>query len=62
MRQQGGKGADHFRISLHTAIVAPYHWHYGPEEQKARWPSRLQSGQTGPPLLQLIYLPHDEGV
>jgi acyl-CoA dehydrogenase len=43
MRQLGWKGADHFGISLHNAIVAPYIWHYGTEEQKARWLPRLAS-------------------
>ena len=45
MRQLGWKGADHFGISLHNAIVMPYVWHYGTEEQKARWLPRLQSGE-----------------
>lgn len=45
MRQLGWKGADHFGISLHNAIVMPYIWHYGTEEQKQRWLPRLQSGE-----------------
>ena len=45
MRQLGWKGADHFGISLHNAIVMPYIWHYGTEEQKARWLPRLASGE-----------------
>ncbi|MFS0719990.1 acyl-CoA dehydrogenase family protein [Brevundimonas phoenicis] len=45
MRQLGWKGADHFGISLHNAIVMPYVWHYGTAEQKARWLPRLQSGE-----------------
>ena len=45
MRQLGWKGADHFGISLHNAIVAPYIWHYGTEEQKARWLPRLATGE-----------------
>ena len=45
MRQLGWKGADHFGISLHNAIVMPYIWHYGTDEQKARWLPRLQSGE-----------------
>ncbi|WP_303718602.1 acyl-CoA dehydrogenase family protein [Brevundimonas naejangsanensis] len=45
MRQLGWKGADHFGISLHNAIVMPYIWHYGTAEQKARWLPRLQSGE-----------------
>jgi acyl-CoA dehydrogenase len=36
---------DHFGISLHNAIVMPYIWHYGTEEQKARWLPRLASGE-----------------
>jgi len=45
MRQLGWKGADHFGVSLHNAIVMPYIWHYGTAEQKARWLPRLQSGE-----------------
>ena len=45
MRQLGWKGADHFGISLHNAIVMPYIWHYGTEEQKARWLPRLATGE-----------------
>ena len=45
MRQLGWKGADHFGISLHNAIVAPYIWHYGTDEQKARWLPKLASGE-----------------
>ncbi|MBU1323844.1 MAG: acyl-CoA dehydrogenase family protein [Alphaproteobacteria bacterium] len=45
MRQLGWKGADHFGISLHNAIVMPYVWHYGTGEQKARWLPRLVSGE-----------------
>jgi len=45
MRQLGWKGADHFGISLHNAIVMPYIWHYGTEEQKRRWLPRLQTGE-----------------
>lgn len=45
MRQLGWKGADHFGVSLHNAIVMPYVWHYGTAEQKARWLPRLQSGE-----------------
>jgi acyl-CoA dehydrogenase len=45
MRQLGWKGADHFGISLHNAIVMPYIWHYGTAEQKARWLPRLKSGE-----------------
>ena len=45
MRQLGWKGADHFGISLHNAIVMPYIWHYGTEEQKQRWLPKLVSGE-----------------
>ena len=45
MRQLGWKGADHFGISLHNAIVMPYIWHYGTEEQKQRWLPRLATGE-----------------
>ena len=45
MRQLGWKGADHFGISLHNAIVMPYVWHYGTEEQKQRWLPRLVTGE-----------------
>ena len=45
MRQLGWKGADHFGISLHNAIVMPYIWHYGTEEQKTRWLPRLATGE-----------------
>ncbi len=45
MRQLGWKGSDHFGISLHNAIVMPYIWHYGTEEQKQRWLPRLLTGE-----------------
>ncbi len=45
MDQLGWKGADHFGISLHNAIVAPYVLHYGSDEQKARWLPKLASGE-----------------
>ena len=45
MDMLGRKGVDGFGISLHNAIVAPYIWHYGTEEQKARWLPRLQTGE-----------------
>ena len=45
MRQLGWKGVDHFGISLHNAIVAPYIWHYGTEEQKQRWLPKLATGE-----------------
>jgi len=45
MQQLGLKGADHFGASLHNAIVAPYIWHYGTEEQKQRWLPRMATGE-----------------
>lgn len=45
MEQLGWKGADHFGISLHNAIVAPYVAHYGTDEQKGRWLPKLASGE-----------------
>ena len=45
MRQLGWKGADHFGASLHNAIVMPYIWHYGTQEQKQRWLPRLVTGE-----------------
>ena len=37
MEQLGLKGVDGFGLSLHNAIVAPYIYHYGTEEQRKRW-------------------------
>jgi acyl-CoA dehydrogenase len=45
MEQLGWKGADHFGISLHNAIVAPYVAHYGSDEQKGRWLPKLATGE-----------------
>jgi acyl-CoA dehydrogenase len=45
MRQLGWKGADHFGLSLHNAIVAPYIFHYGTVEQKQRWLPRMANGE-----------------
>ena len=45
MEQLGWKGADHFGISLHNAIVAPYVAHYATDEQKGRWLPKLASGE-----------------
>ncbi|KQY35006.1 acyl-CoA dehydrogenase [Caulobacter sp. Root487D2Y] len=45
MEQLGLKGVDGFGISLHNAIVAPYIFHYGTEEQKRRWLPRLCTGE-----------------
>ncbi len=52
MEQLGWKGADHFGISLHNAIVAPYVAHYGSDEQKGRWLPKLASGE----LVGAIYM------
>ena len=41
----GKTGADGWGIVLHNAIVAPYIYHYGSEEQKKRWLPRLASGE-----------------
>ncbi|WP_454758250.1 acyl-CoA dehydrogenase family protein [Caulobacter segnis] len=45
MEQLGLKGVDGFGISLHNAIVMPYIFHYGTEEQKQRWLPRLATGE-----------------
>jgi acyl-CoA dehydrogenase len=45
MEQLGYLGADHWGISLHNAIVAPYVVHYGTDEQKRRWLPKLASGE-----------------
>jgi acyl-CoA dehydrogenase len=37
IHQLGVQGVDGFGLSLHNAIVAPYIFHYGTEEQKKRW-------------------------
>ncbi|WP_019959879.1 acyl-CoA dehydrogenase family protein [Woodsholea maritima] len=37
-------GCDSWGASLHNSIVAPYVWHYGSEEQKARLLPKLVSG------------------
>lgn len=41
----GHSGVDGFGIALHSAIVAPYIYHYGSQEQKERWLPRLASGE-----------------
>ncbi len=38
-------GLDGFGICLHNAIVAPYIYHYGSEEQKKKWLPRLATGE-----------------
>ena len=40
-----GGGAEGWGASLHNAIVAPYVWSYGTEEQKQRWLPKLVSGE-----------------
>nr|WP_295110452.1 acyl-CoA dehydrogenase family protein [uncultured Caulobacter sp.] len=45
MEQLGLKGVDGFGASLHNAIVMPYIFHYGTEEQKQRWLPRLAAGE-----------------
>ncbi|HJV42043.1 acyl-CoA dehydrogenase family protein [Caulobacter sp.] len=45
MEQLGKKGVDGFGASLHNAIVMPYIFHYGTEEQKQRWLPRLATGE-----------------
>jgi acyl-CoA dehydrogenase len=41
----GKLGIDGWGITLHNAIVAPYIYHCGTEEQKRRWLPRLASGE-----------------
>ena len=41
----GKAGVDGFGIALHNAIVAPYIYHYGTEEQRKRWLPRLATGE-----------------
>jgi len=45
MEQLGKKGVDGFGASLHNAIVMPYIFHYGTEEQKQRWLPRMATGE-----------------
>ena len=45
MEQIGLQGVDGFGIGLHNAIVAPYIFHYGTEEQKRRWLPRMANGE-----------------
>jgi len=45
MEQLGKKGVDGFGASLHNAIVMPYIFHYGTEQQKQRWLPRLAAGE-----------------
>jgi acyl-CoA dehydrogenase len=41
----GKTGSDGWGIVLHNAIVAPYIYHYGSEEQKKKWLPKLASGE-----------------
>jgi len=45
MEQIGLQGVDGFGASLHNAIVMPYIFHYGTEEQKKKWLPKLASGE-----------------
>jgi acyl-CoA dehydrogenase len=45
MYAMGELGIDGFGLPLHNAIVAPYLWHYGSPEQKARWLPRMATGE-----------------
>jgi acyl-CoA dehydrogenase len=45
MEQLGKKAVDGFGASLHNAIVMPYIFHYGTEEQKQRWLPRMATGE-----------------
>lgn len=43
--QFGKKGITGFGASLHNAIVAPYIFHYGTEEQRQRWLPKMATGE-----------------
>jgi acyl-CoA dehydrogenase len=45
MEQLAKKGVDGFGASLHNAIVAPYIFHYGSEDQKKKWLPRMATGE-----------------
>lgn len=45
MYAMGEMGIDGFGLPLHNAIVAPYIWHYGSDEQKKKWLPRMASGE-----------------
>ena len=45
MEVQGTMGIDGFGLPLHNAIIAPYIFHYGSEEQKQKWLPRMASGE-----------------
>jgi acyl-CoA dehydrogenase len=42
--QLARRGLGGFAVALHNTIVAPYVFHYGSEEQKARWLPMMASG------------------
>jgi acyl-CoA dehydrogenase len=42
--QLARRGLNGFAVALHNTIVAPYVFHYGSEEQKARWLPMMASG------------------
>jgi acyl-CoA dehydrogenase len=42
--QLARRGLNGFAVALHNTIVAPYIFHYGSEEQKARWLPMMASG------------------
>ena len=42
--QLARRGLNGFGVALHNTIVAPYVFHYGSEEQKARWLPMMASG------------------
>ena len=41
----GKRGITSFGASLHNAIISPYIFHYGTEDQKQRWLPRMASGE-----------------
>ena len=45
MEQMAAKAVDGFGASLHNAIVAPYIYHYGTEDQRRRWLPRMATGE-----------------
>jgi acyl-CoA dehydrogenase len=45
MYAMGEMGIDGFGLPLHNAIIAPYLFHYGSEEQKRRWLPRMATGE-----------------
>jgi acyl-CoA dehydrogenase len=45
MYAMGEMGIDGFGLPLHNAIVAPYLFHYGSDEQKKKWLPRMATGE-----------------